>query len=343
MTGVLARHYRITHEGLALNFQPGEEEHAVVGSAFIHENAIVETSRVGEGSRVWAFAHVLAGATIGTEANICDGVFIENDVIVGDRVTIKCGVQLWDGLRVEDDVFIGPNATFTNDRVPRSKKVPPRYPQTLLRRGCSIGAGAVILPGLTIGEDAMIGAGAVVTRDVPPRVTVAGNPAQIIGYADTAPQDHVQGHSHSSERSEEGPRDIDAAAGSLTTDLHRVPDLRGELVVAEVGRELPFAPQRVFLVHSVPTRRVRGEHAHRECSQFLIAVSGSVRVVLENRDTRREVMLDSRHRGLLIEPMTWGVQYNYSPDAVLLVLASHAYDEKDYIRSYDQWRHEVDR
>jgi UDP-2-acetamido-3-amino-2,3-dideoxy-glucuronate N-acetyltransferase len=107
----------------------------------LHEKSLVETSKVGNGTRVWAFAHILPGAELGADCNICDGVFIENDVVVGDRVTIKNGVQLWDGLRVEDDVFIGPNVTFTNDKFPRSKCYPLSFPITTIRKGASIGGG----------------------------------------------------------------------------------------------------------------------------------------------------------------------------------------------------------
>lgn len=148
---------------------------------FVHAHALVESERIGRDTRIWAFAHVLPGAAIGEECNICDHVFIENDVVVGDRVTVKCGVQLWDGLRVADDVFIGPNATFTNDMFPRSKK-PFQLLYTTVERGASIGANATILPGLTVGAGAFVAAGAVVTRDVPPRALVAGNPARIIRY-----------------------------------------------------------------------------------------------------------------------------------------------------------------
>lgn len=150
---------------------------------FIHERALVEAgAAIGAGTRVWAFAHVLGGARLGADCNVCDHVFIENDVVVGDRVTIKCGVQLWDGLRVADDVFIGPNATFTNDLFPRSKQYPEKFSQTFIEKGASIGANATILAGVRIGELAMVGAGAVVTRDVPARAVVAGNPARILRY-----------------------------------------------------------------------------------------------------------------------------------------------------------------
>lgn len=148
-----------------------------------HKDALVEEgAEIGERTNVWAFAHILAGARVGAECNICDHVFIENDVIVGDRVTIKCGVQLWDGLRVANDVFIGPNATFTNDLFPRSKQYPAEFLQTHVLEGASIGANATILAGVTVGEGAMVGAGAVVTRDVPAHAVVVGNPARVVRY-----------------------------------------------------------------------------------------------------------------------------------------------------------------
>lgn len=149
-----------------------------------HSTADIQSTQIAPRTRIWQFVVVLPGARIGCDCNICAQVFIENDVIVGDRVTIKNGVQLWDGLRVEDDVFIGPNVTFTNDRYPRSKQCPDRFPTTTIQRGASLGGGAVILPGLTIGEHALIGAGAVVTRDVPSRAILVGNPARIIGYVE---------------------------------------------------------------------------------------------------------------------------------------------------------------
>ena len=151
---------------------------------FIHALADVQSTSIGTGTRVWQFVVVLPGAKIGQECNICAHSFIENDVVVGSRVTVKSGVQLWDGLRVGNDVFIGPNASFTNDRFPRSKIQPEKFLQTIIEAGASIGAGATILPGLTIGTNAMVAAGAVVTRSVPPNAIVVGNPAKIVGYVD---------------------------------------------------------------------------------------------------------------------------------------------------------------
>jgi acetyltransferase-like isoleucine patch superfamily enzyme len=159
----------------------GVREHAA--SVSVHQHALVEPgARIGPGTCVWAFAHILPGAVIGQDCNICDQTFIENDVVVGDRVTIKCGVQLWDGVPLGDDVFVGPNATFTNDPFPRSRQRPMSFPRTFVCNGASIGANATILPGLTIGQAAMVGAGAVVTKDVPPEAIVVGNPARIVGY-----------------------------------------------------------------------------------------------------------------------------------------------------------------
>jgi len=301
---------------------------------FVHEHGLCESRNIGEGTRIWAFAHVLPGAQIGRDCNICDHVFIENDVIVGDRVTIKCGVQLWDGLRVQDDVFIGPNATFTNDRFPRSKQYLQDIPKTTIARGASIGANATILPGLTIGANVMVGAGAVVTRCVPPNAIVTGNPAKIVGYVDASGM-----RAAATPSTGLSPGITETTVKGVT--LHRlrtVTDMRGALSVGEFERELPFRPQRYFLVYDVPTAETRGEHAHRQCEQFLIAVKGSVRVVTDDGMNRQEFVLDRCDTGLYLPPMVWGIQYNYSPDAVLLVFASHYYDAGDYIRDYAEFR-----
>lgn len=146
---------------------------------FIHPRALVDSERVGTGTRIWAFAHVMAGAVIGSGCNICDHTCIDPDVVIGDRVTVKSFVYLVDGMRIEDDVFIGPQATFTNDRWPRSRQ-PFHCEPTLIGRGASIGGGAILVPGVTVGEGAMIGAGALVTKDVPPFSVVVGSPARVV-------------------------------------------------------------------------------------------------------------------------------------------------------------------
>lgn len=295
---------------------------------FKHQQALVETEDIGDDTRIWAFAHVLPGARIGVDCNICDHVFIENDVVIGDRVTIKCGVQIWDGLRIEDDVFIGPNATFTNDLFPRSKQHPEEYTKTVLCKGASIGANATILAGLTIGLNAMVGAGAVVTRDVPPNAIVVGNPAVVKGYVNTDNQQapvalKSTGATESS------------VAGVRFYNLPLIKDMRGNLSFAECGQYLPFVPKRYFLVFDVPSKEIRGEHAHKEAHQYLVCVRGSCSVVVDNGTQRQEFLLNSPATGLYIPPMIWGVQYKYSSDAVLMVLASDVYSAEDYIRNYD--------
>ena len=307
-----------------------------MASFFQHPQALVESEQIGERTRIWAFAHVLPRAVIGSDCNVCDGVFIENDVVVGDRVTIKCGVQLWDGLRVEDDVFIGPNVTFTNDVMPRSRQRPSRFPETLVRRGASIGANATILPGLTIGQHALVGAGAVVTRSVPPFAIVVGNPAQIVRYVDDG--GGLPSLARPASESTAARPDLKIRVRGVRL-LHAplVKDLRGTLSARQAGKDLPFVPQRVFVVFDVPSREVRGEHAHRECEQVLVCLRGSVSVVCDDDDNRQEIELDTPEVGLYLPPMVWGVQYKYSPDAILQVFASHPYEAADYIRSYDEF------
>jgi UDP-2-acetamido-3-amino-2,3-dideoxy-glucuronate N-acetyltransferase len=287
---------------------------------------------------VWAFAHILPGAVVGENCNICDHVFIENDVVVGNRVTIKSGVQLWDGIRIGDDVFIGPNATFTNDKNPRSKQQPKEFLQTVIQEGASIGANATILPGVRIGRGAMVGAGAVVTHDVPSYAVVVGNPARISGYVGEIqkPEPLVD--------ASEAPASLQVVAGNAVLyPLTKAVDMRGSLAAMEFASQCPFTPKRLFMVHGVPNKSIRGEHAHRECHQFLVAASGSVTVSVDNGEARGSVVLKSPNHGLYIPPLTWGRQYQFSNDAVLLVLASHEYLDADYIRDYGDYLEAISR
>jgi acetyltransferase-like isoleucine patch superfamily enzyme/dTDP-4-dehydrorhamnose 3,5-epimerase-like enzyme len=297
---------------------------------FVHPQGICESIQVGSRTRIWAFAHVLPGARIGADCNICDHVFIENHVVVGDRVTVKCGVQLWDGVRLEDDVFVGPNATFTNNPFPRSRQWLAEHPVTRVCEGASIGANATILPGLTIGRNAMIGAGSVVTGDVPPNAIVYGNPSRIHGYVG-APKPPSEATRTLADETQE------LVGGARLIRLTMAQDLRGRLVAAELARDVPFVPRRFFAVYRVPTTETRGEHAHRSCHQFLICLAGSVIVMVDDGTNRAQVLLDDPGRGLYIPPMVWGTQYEHSPDAILAVLASDPYDADDYIRDYDEF------
>lgn len=303
-------------------------------AALIHSHALCESEHIGARTRIWAFAHVLPGARIGEDCNICDHVFIENDVAVGDRVTIKSGVQLWDGVRLEDDVFIGPNVTFTNDRFPRSRQWQGSVPVTRVQLGASIGANATLLPGVTVGRHAMVGAGAVVTSNVPAYAVVVGAPARVTGYV--------------------GDRNVGRSSSTAATSASSTPamiaraqpvrqfaDARGRISVIEHSTELPFTPQRTFFVYAVPSRKVRGEHAHRTCQQALFAAHGSVRVTLDDGASRQTVLLDGPGQLLVVPAGIWCSQHDFSADDVLAVFASHPFDESDYIRDYDsylEWR-----
>jgi acetyltransferase-like isoleucine patch superfamily enzyme len=156
-----------------------------------HPTAIVQSDQIGRGTRIWAFVHVMRGAVVGEDCNLCDHAFLEDGAVVGNRVTVKNLVAVWDGVVLQDDVFVGPNVTFMNDRRPRSPRADAakkRYgdrgwlSRTIVEVGATIGANATILSDLTVGRYAMVGAGAVVTKNVPPHALVVGNPARQVGW-----------------------------------------------------------------------------------------------------------------------------------------------------------------
>lgn len=299
---------------------------------YTHPQAIVESSSIGAGTRVWAFARVLPNARIGRGCNICEHVFVENDVVIGDRVTVNSGVQIWDGITLEDDVFVGPNASFTNDVSPRSRRPPVALARTIVRSGASIGANATVLSGLTIGRNATVAAGAVVMHDVPPNAIVIGNPAGIDSYVQ--PMNEVLDVAAS------------ATAGTVRATrvrgvaVHRRPrflDSRGALTVGQIGDGLPFVPRRYFFIFDVPTGQLRGAHAHRTMHQLLVCVHGDCSVAADDGEHREEFVLDAPDLALHIEPMVWATQFRFSAKAVLMVLTSAEYDRTDYIEDYDQY------
>jgi carbonic anhydrase/acetyltransferase-like protein (isoleucine patch superfamily) len=243
-------------------------------------------------------------------------------------VTIRegCAVgyvaYLCSGIFLGKGVSIGPNATFAEGPSIDSLA-------TQVHDHCVVEANATILAGVVLHSGAVVRAGAVVTKSVPPMAIVEGNPATIIGYVDAMRSPvAVQGSS--------GATQIEQTAVTGVTMHHfpLIPDLRGSLTVGEFNRQIPFTPQRYFMVFGVPNREIRGEHAHRECHQFLICTTGSCSVVADDGMNRVEITLDKINSGVHLPPMIWGVQYKYSPGAVLLVFASHHYDPGDYIRDY---------
>ena len=302
-------------------------------NALQHPAALVETAQIGAGTRIAAFAHLLSGAVVGAECQIGGQVLLENDVRVGDRVTIQSGAQLRDGARIEADVFIGPNAILLS-ATPRQ----PPAGHIVVREGASIGANTLLMPGVTIGRKAVVEVGSVVTHDVPPNAIVTGNPARIVGYVDL-PHEKPPGAVLTQPFS---PDETQARKSARVRGvwLHRMPvitDLRGNLAVGEIGKELPFEPKRYFVVFDVSSREVRGEHAHRTLHQFLVCLKGECALVVDDGVMREELRLDSPAVGVHVEPLVWGIQYKFSSAALLLVLASDKYDPADYIRDYDEF------
>lgn len=238
---------------------------------------------------------------LGSGCTVREFASLEADVALADGVTVGPGARLLGAVRVGRDARIGPNAT--------------------------------VLGGATIGRGALIEAGSVVESDVPAHAIVRGSPARIVGYVDTPPMPRV------SEALEPTPLDAPAGTqvpGVVLHPLTRARDLRGTLAAIEF-QDMPFVPQRAFVVYDVPNESVRGAHAHRACGQLLVCVSGEVSSVADDGSARQEFRLTSPDVGLYIPPLIWSMQYRYSRDAVLLVLAELPYDPDDYVRDYEEF------
>lgn len=244
---------------------------------------------------------------------------------------IKSGAHVCAGVTLERGTYVGANVAFVE--LPGAAQGAP----TLVKADAWVGPNATIHAGLTIGARAVVRPGAVVTRSVPQAAIVEGNPASIVGYVGATA--HVQAPVIQTGNPTKRPAVQATPVKGVT--LHHfpmIPDLRGNLTVGEFDRQVPFKPLRYFLVFGVPNREIRGEHAHHKCHQFLICVRGSCSVIADDGVNKIEVPLDGPDRGLYLPPMTWGVQYKYSADAMLMVFASDYYDGADYIRDYDEFQ-----
>ena len=239
------------------------------------------------------------------------------DVRVGARVRVGPLVAVGAGAVLEDGCTLGAAACVGEGAV--------------IGTGAVVGDGAVVAARVQVGAGARVEAGTVITRPVPARAVVQGPQATIVGYVDAAARAPLR-------LVPTTPGTVESVVKGVRLHvLREVRDMRGDLCAAQVGDGLPFVVQRSFLVYNVPNAELRGEHAHRRCGQFLMAVKGSVRVVVDDGSQREEFILDRPNLGLHLPPMTWGIQYRYSEDAVLLVLASDPYDPADYIRDYDEF------
>lgn len=234
-------------------------------------------------------------------------------------------VHVPQNVRISADVVIGDNVVFV------APDEPGKPCNTEIGKSVVIGGGSIIAAGVSIGDNCRLAPGTVVTGSIPPNAIVQGHPQAIIGYAD-ATELTLSGHTPPVGGVER------VGVGHVT--VHKLPvysDIRGSLTVGEFERSIPFLPRRYFMVFDVPSRETRGEHAHRECHQFLICVSGSCSVVVDDGQSRSEILLDGPSIGVHLPPMTWGIQYKYSKEAKLLVFASHYYSSEDYIRDYQEF------
>jgi hypothetical protein len=230
--------------------------------------------------------------------------------------------------RIESGVTLGQRVIFAGENI-------------LIRANARLDAACVIAEDVTIGQGAWVRAGSVVLRSIPANAIVEGNPAQVVGYVDRATLDNrpdprlidVQSFGHLP-RPACIPLEV---GGSALYLMRRVSDTRGSLTVGEVPTEVPFSPARYFAVFGVPSIELRGEHAHKQCKQFLICLHGSCRVLLDDGTRRCEVTLDRPDMGIYMPEMIWGTQYRYSPDAVLFVFASRPYEDDDYLRTYEEF------
>ena len=298
---------------------------------FVHPEAKCESTNVGDGTHIGSQSCVETGAAIGAHCHLSSASFICDGSQLGDRVTIGTGVRIEVPAIIEDGVTLESGVALARFFPSSDVEVEAREP-IRIRQNVWVGAGAFLSQGITVGRDAVIGAGSVVLHDVPAHAIVVGNPGQIQGYGGS--QTDGQAYPLRYDAELEAMR---LPGGARFVEVLGVKDLRGRLSAIEFSDAFPWAPRRFFIVHDVPSQKVRGEHAHKECQQLLIALSGAVTVLLDDGQSRQEVRLDDPGSALLIPAMLWASQYQFSPDAALGVLASHLYDPEDYIRDYEQY------
>lgn len=278
------------------------------------------------------FVVIKSGAKIGSDVVINPHCFIESNVVIGNGVIIESGVTFSKNVTVGDDVHIGSNVVFSGldftTKIDKSKSL-----KIEIQKGSRIGPNSTILPGVIIGENSLIGPGTTVRKSIPTNAIVEGNPAKIIGYVNTSyPKASECNYSLADDHTH-----FSKVAGVTLSKIRNIEDMRGNLSVFDLENDLSFVPRRFFLVHDVPSRELRGQHSHIDCHQFLVAVKGSLRVLVDDGINKEIFSLNQNYFGLHVPPKIWAVQDNFSSDAVLLVLASHHYDEEDYVRDYDKF------
>ena len=270
------------------------------------------------------------GAQVAESSDLGDFVVIYPGATLGEQSVIEGFTQVWTGVHLDAGARLCTGVTLERGIDGASADI-------TLGAGCQVGAGATVRRGVKVGAGSVVEAGALVAQDVPPYAIVSGVPARIIGYVERA---HGAGNRPWHKRAEFPEQRAVVRVGIGDVTLHRtkmVRDPRGDLSVGEFPKDIPFEAKRYFLVFNVPSEKTRGEHAHHRCHQFLLCVKGSCAVVVDDGHDRCEVLLESPDMGIYLPPLTWGIQYKYSSDAVLLVFTSHYYEADDYIRDYAEF------
>lgn len=299
----------------------------------IDPTAACDAKRIGAHSRVLAFARLGPDVTVGEDCFVGDHAVLEGEVTLADDVQIEGGARIVGPVTVGRRAAVGVGAVLSGtERTSGTADI-------VVGADAQIGANAAVLPGVSIGRSAVVRPGSIVTDSVPAHAIVAGNPARIVAYVEST--DLAVARERILTAAPE--KTIETAVGGVT--IHPVTharDLRGSLAALEF-RDLPFVPLRAFVVFDVPSETVRGSHAHRVCAQFLVCLAGGVSCLVDDGTAREDLRLATADAGVYMPPMTWGTQWRYTHDAILLVLASHPYDPADYVRDYEEFLTLLDR
>jgi carbonic anhydrase/acetyltransferase-like protein (isoleucine patch superfamily) len=256
-------------------------------------------------------------------------VMIHNTAKVAINALIKRGSYIGSNVII-CNADIGPNTVFIDCNIDET---------TQISDGVIIGGNSTICANVKIEQGALIKPGSVVTKSVPANAIVEGNPANIVGYTNTTYESFTIESDIIQKQIIVEKNTTTKGVSILASPV--IKDIRGSLTVGNFLLDIPFKPNRYFIVYNVPSKEIRGEHAHLECEEFLICISGSCSILADDGKNKTEILLNSPNKGVYLPPMTWRVHYQYSSDAVLLVFASHLYDSNDYIRNYQDFIKEV--